>query len=211
MSASPDNTLPVVLLLAAGEGQRFGGVKQLADIHGEPMVRRVARNLLELDLPLIVVTGAYAEEVEAVLGHLPIGVLRHKDWALGMGSSLAAGAREVARIYPRASSVLICLADQPLLSASFLRAMLKRHAAAPDRILATDLDGAAGPPALFPRDCFDALAKLAGSHGARSIIERNPSRVELFVTDDRIDVDTQEDLQKVCEWLAGTSSAAHDK
>jgi molybdenum cofactor cytidylyltransferase len=202
MNASPDKTLPVILLLAAGEGQRFGGVKQLADIHGEPMVRRVARNLLELDLPLIVVTGAYAEEVEAVLSHLPLGVARHGDWALGMGNSLAAGMREMVRIHPRASSVLICLADQPLLPASFLRAMLERHAAAPEHILATDLDGTPGPPALFPRDCFDALAKLAGPQGARSIIERNAPRVDLFVTNDRIDVDTPEDLQTVRDRLA---------
>jgi molybdenum cofactor cytidylyltransferase len=211
MSASPDNTLPVVLLLAAGEGQRFGGVKQLADIAGEPMVRRVARSLLELDLPVIVVTGAYAEEVEVALNHLPLSVVRYAGWALGMGNSLAAGVREVVRIYPQASSVLICLADQPLLPTAFPRAMLERHAVAPDRILATELGNASGPPALFPHDCFDALTKLAGSHGARSIIERNPSRVELFVTDDRIDVDTQEDLQKVCERLAGTSAFTHNK
>jgi molybdenum cofactor cytidylyltransferase len=202
MNALRGNTSPVVLLLAAGEGRRFGGAKQLAELAGEPMVRRVARRLLELDLAVIVVTGANAEDVEVVLDDLPLSVIRHEDWALGMGGSLAAGMREMVRIYPQASSVLICLADQPLLAPSSLRAMLERHAAAPDRILATELGGASGPPVLFPRDCFDALTVLAGPHGARNLIELNASRVDLFVANDPIDIDTPEDLQKARDRLA---------
>jgi molybdenum cofactor cytidylyltransferase len=192
---------PVILLLAAGEGSRFGGAKQLADIAGEPMVRRVARHLLELDLPVMVATGAYAEQVAAVLDDLPLSLVRCEDWTLGMGNSLASGVRELARVYPRASAVLICLADQPLLAKPSLLAMLQRHAAAPDRILATQRLGTPWPPALFPRDCFPALTMLSGSSGARKIIRQESARVDLFASDDNLDVDTPEDLQQVRDWL----------
>jgi CTP:molybdopterin cytidylyltransferase MocA len=198
-------TSPVILLLAAGEGSRFGGAKQLAEIDGEPMVRRVARRLLQLDLPVIVVTGAYAAQVEAVLDDLPISLSRCDEWALGMGNSIAAGVREVVRSFAQASSVLICLADQPLLSQASLQAILQRHATAPDRILATEHEGIAGPPALFPRDCFDALMMLSGPRGARGIIERQAARVELFAAHDNIDVDTQEDLHRLRQRIATTS------
>ena len=58
---------PVAVLLAAGEGRRFGGITQLADLSGQPMCRRVADQLLSLGLPLTVVTGAYADAVERAL------------------------------------------------------------------------------------------------------------------------------------------------
>lgn len=195
---SPNNaTSPVILLLAAGEGSRFGGAKQLADVGGEPMVRRVARMLLELTTPVLVVTGAYADEVEAVLDDLPLSLVRCEDWQLGMGNSLAAGVRELMRVFPHASGVLVVLADQPLLDLASLRGMLQRHAQTRDRMLATKQHDTLGPPALFPRDCFDALAALSGSHGARALLQRDVSRVELFTARDAIDVDTREDLERV--------------
>jgi len=202
MMTPRDSSLPVILLLAAGEGSRFGGAKQLADIAGEPMVRRVARNMLQLDLPVIVVTGAYAEQVEAVLHDLPLRMVRCEDWASGMGSSLAAGTREVVRSFPQASSVLICLADQPMLGKASIASMLQRHRAAPDRLLVTRHGDIQGPPALFPRDCFDALSALSGARGARSVLERQSSRIDTLAMDDGMDVDTPQDLQQVQALLA---------
>jgi CTP:molybdopterin cytidylyltransferase MocA len=188
---------PVILLLAAGEGSRFGGAKQLATIGGEAMVRRTARVLLETDMPVLVVTGAYADDVEAVLDDLPLGMSRCEDWQLGMGHSLASGVRALSRMFPQATAVLVCLADQPLQSSALLRDMLQRHQAMPERILATEHHGVQGPPALFPRDCFDALAALSGAHGARAVLKQEAARVEVFTATAWIDVDTPEDLQQV--------------
>lgn len=200
--SSATSPSPVILLLAAGEGSRFGGAKQLADIGGEPMVRRVARVLLETDAPLLVVTGAYADDVEAVLDDLPLSVVRCEDWQLGMGNSLAAGSSEVMRMFPHASAVLVTLADQPLLGAAAFQAMLERHREAPDRVFATEHDGVQGPPALFPRDCFDALTTLSGPKGARALLQREAARLELFTAKDVADVDTADDLRNVQASLA---------
>ena len=188
---------PVTLLLAAGAGSRFGGAKQLADIGGEPMVRRVARALLDTDAPLIVVTGAYADEVENVLDDLPLSVARCEDWQLGMGNSLAAGANELMRMFPHASAALVALADQPLLDTDVFRSLLERHRHAPDRVLASAHDGIQGPPALFPRDCFAALTTLSGPKGARAVLQREAARVELFAAGNVVDVDTPDDLRLV--------------
>lgn len=203
-----NRTSVVILLLAAGEGTRFGGAKQLAEIAGEPMVRRVARSLLGTDMPVLVVTGAHAEEVEAVLDDLPLSMRHCEDWQLGMGQSLAAGARELTHAFPQASAVLIYLADQPLVDIALLNSMFQRHHEAPDRILATVQQGVQGPPVLFPRDCFDALASLAGTHGARSLLKQEGSRVEVFSSQDGIDVDTREDLRQVQLTLASLSGNA---
>lgn len=200
--SSNDATSPVIVLLAAGEGSRFGGAKQLADVDGEPMVRRVARMLLETGVPVLVVTGAYADDVEAVLDDLPLSVVRCDDWQLGMGNSLAAGVRELMGMVPHASAALVALADQPLLDATAFQTLLERHRQAPDGVFATEHDGVQGPPALFPRDCFDALATLSGPKGARTLLQREAARLELIPANGIADVDTPDDLRLVRASLA---------
>jgi molybdenum cofactor cytidylyltransferase len=195
---------PVILLLAAGEGSRYGDVKQLASIDGEPMVRRVARTVLEATLPVIVVTGAHAEKVESVIDDLPLYLVRCDDWQLGMGQSLAAGVRFLVTRFPGASAVLICLADQPLLSSASLRPLLQRHAQAPERLLATERNGICGPPVLFPRDCFPQLMTQSGPRGARAVLENEAMRVEAFASRETMDIDTPEDLERVQQWLTDT-------
>jgi CTP:molybdopterin cytidylyltransferase MocA len=204
----PASSAPVILLLAAGEGRRFGGAKQLADIAGEPMVRRVARTLTTIGAPVLVVTGAYADEVEAALADLPVSIVRCDEWRSGMGQSLAKGVRAMQRMYPDASAVLVCLADQPLLDAALLYDMLARHARSPDRLLAAHHQGTQGPPALFPDWCFDSLAALSGPQGARALLEREAAQVELFTSTSLVDVDTPEALQHVLATLASPGKAS---
>lgn len=203
MSAPITNALQVpIVLLAAGAGKRYGGIKQLALIDGEPMLRRVAHRLLEIGVPVIVVTGAHVTEVEPALDGLPLAIERHPGWAEGMGSSLAAGIRRVVADFPDATGTLLCLADQPLLDIELLQRMLARHRAAAEAILATTQGSNDGPPVLFPRDCFAALAKWSGAHGARALLEHEAQRVEHFSTSSMVDVDTPADLRRVREALA---------
>lgn len=191
----------VVVLLAAGEGRRFGGLKQLAVIDGEPMVRRVARTLLQLHRPVLVVTGADGEAVAGALAGLPIACVPNPDWHEGLGASLGAGIRAVRQRLPDASAALVCLADHPLLDAQALRAMLDRHAQAPDRIVASDHMGMPGPPVLFPADCFSELAGWRGAEGAQAWLRRQGTRVERLPVD-VTDVDTPADLDHVLRRLA---------
>lgn len=187
----------VAVLLAAGAGRRYGGLKQLAELGGEPMLRRVVRDVLATGAPLVVVTGAHAFEVEGALAGLPLLIERHAGWADGMGSSLAAGVRRACVGFPEATGVLLCLADQPLPDVTLLERMLARHRIAPDAILATEYAGALGPPVLFPHDCFALLGTWSGPRGARTLLEREAARVERFAAPDLIDVDTPEDLARV--------------
>lgn len=197
-----DDSAAVIVLLAAGEGRRYGGIKQLADIHGEPMVHRAARIAMGTGARVIVVTGAYAEQVSAALADLPLLVTHHLAWAEGMGSSLAAGMRVVRERFPSASGALLCLADQPLLDTTSLEKMLGRHRQMPGRILATEHGGVAGPPVLFPGNCLDELGNWSGAHGAQALLHRESHRLELFASEVTIDVDTQGDLDRVRQQLA---------
>ena len=80
------------IVLAAGESTRFGQPKQLLDWRGEPFVRAVAKTALKAGLsPVIVVTGANAEQVEVAVQDLPVQIVRNPEWQSGQASSIKAG------------------------------------------------------------------------------------------------------------------------
>lgn len=210
MNTSPlDHEETVVVLLAAGEGRRFGTLKQLVPIDDEPMVRRVVRTLLRLHLPVLVVTGAGGEAVAAALAGLSVTCIQNPDWRDGLGASLGAGIRAVRGHFPGASAALVCLADHPLLDVRALQVMLERHAKEPERIFAADHVGNPGPPVLFPADRFSELAAWHGAEGAQAWLRRQDLRVER-VPLDVTDVDTPADLERVRQRLTQVHERSTD-
>jgi molybdenum cofactor cytidylyltransferase len=80
------------VILAAGESRRYGKVKQLLDWKGQPFVRAVAKTALGAGLaPVIVVTGANAEEVASTVSDLSVLIIRNEEWKSGQGSSIRTG------------------------------------------------------------------------------------------------------------------------
>ncbi|MEP7185135.1 MAG: nucleotidyltransferase family protein [Rhodanobacter sp.] len=194
---------PIIVLLAAGASRRYGAPKQLVLVHGEPMVRRVARIALGAGVPVIVVVGSQADLVVGSLKGLPIQIVLCEDWSGGMGNSLAAGARAVQQRFLQTSGLMLCLADQPLVDTAMLTLLLQRHQQVPQKILASEYQEAFGPPIVFPRDCIAELTQWSGEDGARALLQRESHRVERCPTDTAIDVDTPEALNHINVLLAG--------
>jgi len=192
---------PIIALMAAGESRRFGGIKQLAAIHGQPMCRYLALRLLSLSCPLVVVTGAHAGAVEQSLIDLPLQIVRNDDWPRGLGSSIARAARHVLEVHAHATGLLVCLADQPLTAPGHLQRMLARHREHAHSIIATGHDGRTGPPVLFPRDMLAELATWQDARGAHALLERESGRVEALDAPESPDVDTREDLMRAVSLL----------
>ena len=103
------------LVLAAGAGRRFGAIKPLAEVRGQPLVHH-AIALADAVQPcsLQVVLGA---QHEAIAARLPdtAGVIVHDGWQRGLGSSIAAGIRGLAG---QPDGVLLLLVDQVALRTS---------------------------------------------------------------------------------------------
>jgi molybdenum cofactor cytidylyltransferase len=188
---------PVIVLLAAGEGRRFGGIKQLAELSGEPMCRRVAGQLARFGCPLLVVTGAHADAVEQTLAGLKVTTLRNDEWPQGLGSSIACAARHVLRQRTGSGGMLVCLADQPLIDSEHYRRLLERHREAPERLLATAHGEVTGPPVLFSAADVAELAAWQDGRGARALLERESARLERMAVTEYLDVDTPDDLARV--------------
>jgi nicotine blue oxidoreductase len=106
------------VLLAAGEGSRFGRPKALVEVEGQTLAERGVTILRVGGAdPVLVVTGAAPVE----LGGIP--TIYNRQWRTGMGSSLRAALRALTdagspgrpgELPSDVGAVVVALADQPL-------------------------------------------------------------------------------------------------
>lgn len=190
-------TTPVfVIVLAAGSASRFGGAKQLAPIDGRPMVVNAVRTAARAcGDRTILVTGHESRRIaEACAGAAGFIVVneRYRD---GIGTSIAAA---VSRLRHVAGAIVVSLADQPLVTAEHLRALVGAWNGADDEIVASGFAGTEGPPALFGRGCFAELAALEGDNGGRALFHDSRFSVTTVAFEPAaIDVDTPADLRRI--------------
>ena len=209
MKASPTGDVAAVLL-AAGSASRFGSAKQLAPIAGLPLVRRAAQAIAATGTELVVVIGAYAGDVAAALSGISARLIHNPQWELGMGESIACGARELLSRAAAPSACLLCLADQPLIGVAQLQRLLDAAAADATRIIASDHGATLGPPCLFPAEFLAELTQLSGARGARVLLERHCSRVTtVAMPEAALDIDAPEDYARALRLLEpGAATAA---
>jgi CTP:molybdopterin cytidylyltransferase MocA len=178
------------LVLAAGQGSRFGGPKALALLDGERLVDRAVRVLSDGGCaPVLVVTGAVDLEVVGAQ------VVPNPFWATGMGSSLRAG---LAALKARGeSSVVVMLVDTPWLSSDAVRRLAETGAGSAAAI--ATYGGRRGHPVLLGAEVWPEVAELsAGDTAAKAWLRSHPDRVlEVDCTGlgSPRDVDRPEDLQ----------------
>ncbi len=192
------------VVLAAGEGSRFGGPKQLAELRGTALVDHAVETMLCVPAieRVVVVLGAEAELVREGARLEGADVVVAADWREGMAASLRAGVAACAE----AEAVLITLADQPLITPQVIAAVLDLAGARLPAARAT-YGGAPGHPVLIKRELFAAVAELHGERGARDLLERAGARtLECGHLASAHDVDTRDDLEAIGGTLASGRS-----
>ena len=181
---SPFPTGPVVIVLAAGRGERFaasGGTthKLQALLAGKRVIDHV--------LDAVKASGLAYHVVEA------------DPSQPGMGDSIAAGVKAT----PSATAWLILPADLPLISST----TLCRIALAPTCAVTVPLyQGQRGHPVRFGLECASGLLNLQGNQGAAQLIRSQTATnsIALLDVDDVgcvFDVDTLSDLARAEAWL----------
>lgn len=184
------------VILAAGASTRLGYAKQLAEIDGEPLLRRVARSVLATDpRDCVVVLGHDAERIGMALEHLAARRLSITDADTGMAASLCAG---ITALDPRCDGALIVLTDQPALGADHLRALCVAWRNSPTRAVASAYAGVLGVPALIPRSWFGEIVALRGDIGARALLRaRRDEVIAVSAPELARDLDTPDDVQNM--------------
>ncbi|MGE5116472.1 MAG: nucleotidyltransferase family protein [Betaproteobacteria bacterium] len=192
------------VLLAAGAGARLGGrPKPLLELGGVPLIVRqlIALSGAGVD-EVVVVLGHHAEAIEAAVRPFPITLARNPAPDEGARSSLRIG---LAALSPRLDALIVAPADQPLVDAQDIAALIgafKRRGDASvvvPRVRVGDGSGAPGEPVIFDAALRDAWAAHADAADARPWWQAHPERVCWLDTDSRrfgFDIDTPEDLQR---------------
>lgn len=177
---------PVVLLLAAGRGERFtasGATVHKLDalLNGQPVLTHTLRAVQAAGLPWYLV--------------------RPEGFTRGMGESIALGVNATSD----ADGWLILPADLPLIQPASLQRVAQ--ALAETDVVVPHCQQQQGHPVGFGRRYLTALLKLTGDRGAREIVRqaRAEGRVQDLHLDDAgivEDIDTLHDLDAAARLLA---------
>jgi molybdenum cofactor cytidylyltransferase len=145
----------------------------------------------------VVVTGAYADQVERLLDGMEVGFARNPDWKMGQSSSVRTG---LSALKPGMGAAIFMLADQPNVPPDLIRLLMETRATSLSPIVAPQVDGQRANPVLFDRDTFSALNQLEGDVGGRILFSRYPIQwVTWHDRDVLLDVDTAEDYRRLVE------------
>ena len=181
------------VLLAAGEGSRFGQPKALVTLDGQTLAERGARLLRAGGAdPVLIVAGAAPVEVGDAQ------TVNNPDWRTGMGSSLRAALRVLAG--GDAGAAVIALADQPLVGPEAVARLIAAYRAGAAVAVAA-YEGRPRNPVLLAREHWPEVIETAtGDQGARAFLRAHPDLVTLVECGDTgrpDDIDTRADLERI--------------
>lgn len=184
----------VGIVLAAGRGRRFGGVKQLAPFHGRPLLEHALTAMAGSDVDdAVVVLGFAAQRILAEADLHGIRPVLCDEWETGQAASLRTGVAAAAD----ADAAVVTLADQPLVTSAAIGRLIARRAAGVDGLRAT-YGGEPGHPVLVERPLLDRVVELRGDVGARDLLAL--ARVRAVPCDglgSAADLDTREQLEQL--------------
>jgi len=200
------------VLLAAGEGSRFGQPKALVELDGRTLAERGVTMLRTGGAdPILMVTGAAQVNLERVQ------TVYNEQWRTGMGSSLRAALRalidaEGTRGRPAATlavdvgAVVVALADQPLIGTDAVARLIAAYRGGAGVAVAC-YDGKPRNPVLLAREHWpEVIAAATGDQGARAFLRARPELVTLVECGDTgspDDIDTAADLDRVAARYRG--------
>ncbi len=194
------------VILAAGKGHRFDGVKQCAEVvAGKSLINQVTMQALASDLDKIVlVLGYKKDDVMKTLTSLEpnekLTIIENPNYEQGMSTSLKAG---LENLIESTDAVMFILGDQPRVTTELLNKLLdtykKSNAQLCLPLVKTPAGDRFGNPVIISRKLYPELMNITGDIGAREVVKNNISYAKyLELSDDssQMQINTREDLEK---------------
>ena len=184
------------VVMAAGNGSRFGGNKLFESVGGTPLIERTLAAVPEGLFARVAVVTQYPEIRELAEKHGFSAILNDQP-DLGASRTVALGTRALRDC----AGILYLVADQPFLSAESVALVVKKWLGMPDRIVSAAHGARRGNPCIFPQSLFPDLEALSGDRGGSAVIRAHPELLTLQELPERelLDIDTQETLRALRE------------
>jgi CTP:molybdopterin cytidylyltransferase MocA len=188
------------VLLAAGSASRMGHrPKCLLELDGQSLIQRAIHALRHAGVQeLVVVLGHHRAWIEPALQGAGARTVCNPEPEQGQVSSQRLGLQALG---PRHGAVLVALADQPLVDANDVRALLQAWAQRPagTSVVFPRVQGQPGNPVVFSDDVRQQILRSDAAVGARQWRQAHPEAVWPWDTDNphyQMDIDTPQDLAR---------------
>ena len=197
MKTNPPAAALGCVIMASGQGKRFGGNKLMAGLGGKPMLAWILDATEGLFSRRVVVTRH--ADVAGLCLHRGVPVVLHdlpsRSDTVRLGLEAVGGA---------VSGCLFCPGDQPLLRRETIQAMLLAASGQPEYLWQLRWGDAPGSPVLFPRWAFEELKQLPQGKGGSVLLKKYPELVRFVPAQDlseTLDVDSPGDLVRLARYL----------
>jgi molybdenum cofactor cytidylyltransferase len=187
------------VILAAGASTRMGTPKQLLQVQGQSLLSRIVKRAIAAKCsPIVVVLGAFSEQIQGEVNNLPIQIVENRDWQMGMGASIRTGIEALLDYELEAAILLLC--DQPFVSSQLIQNLQSLYRSTNQSIIASMYQDTIGVPALFQAKLFPELVQLDQLEGAKKVIQRHlSSTTTVDFPEGAIDLDTPRDYQALLD------------
>jgi len=178
---------------AAGRSSRFGGMKLLADIAGEPLLNRTLGSLLESGVDPVVVVIAQAAPLDAVplVSHANVRTVVNRDPSRGMFSSIQCGISLV-----KADAIVVLPADMPFVQPTTV-SLVVRTCLETGRVVVPVFNDRRGHPIGIPGGLREGLLMMPPDRSLKDALAALGEELLMVgVNDEGVvrDVDRPEDL-----------------
>jgi molybdenum cofactor cytidylyltransferase len=188
------------IILAAGESVRMKTNKLLLPYLGKTILETVIENTLQAGIRnILVVLGAFHEEMKKALNSLPVQICYNSEYKTGMLSSVLCGLRNIP---PSAKAVLVVPGDQPLIPGKVATQLLQEYHRSGKGIVVPVYKGKRGHPLLFDLKYRNNVPEIGRDEGLRALLSRFPQdvvEVETGMPGILRDIDTPEDYHDLTQ------------
>jgi CTP:molybdopterin cytidylyltransferase MocA len=196
------------LVLAAGQGRRFGGDKLLALYRGRPLLSHVLDVVAEGCRRRVfegghVVVGVDDDVARTLCQKVGLNAVLNDAPELGLSHSLRLGLDALEKLTPKeVGAVLIFLGDQPRVRLEVVEEVMAAYGASSAAVVRPRYQAhpdVPGHPTLLDRSTWRLARGLEGDRGFAGLDSASLETVTVDVTGDNPDVDTQADLHALEE------------
>lgn len=193
-----NETLPTVLILAAGFSSRMGTLKANVSLQGKTFLARIL-DLIPESFPIKIVLGFQGDQIRLQHLHFHGQWVENSEFARGMITSLQAGLRALDDTCP---GIWIWPVDFPCLQPKTTTTLFQTALVHPEQIVVPSYQYRRGHPVYVPKTCFSMLKQLPNETILRTILFQDSHAIFYVEVEDAgvlQNLNTLSDLQRFQE------------